>query len=45
MSANFTQQSAQPRRSDWSALGRLAPYLLKFKARVSLAMSLLLLAK
>ncbi|MFT5064257.1 MAG: ABC-type transport system involved in Fe-S cluster assembly fused permease/ATPase subunit, partial [Gammaproteobacteria bacterium] len=45
MSAHFTQQSAQPRRSDWSALGRLAPYLLKFKARVSLAMSLLLLAK
>jgi ABC-type transport system involved in Fe-S cluster assembly fused permease/ATPase subunit len=45
MSAHFTQQSAQPRRSDWSALGRLAPYLWKFKARVSLAMSLLLLAK
>lgn len=45
MSAHFNQQSDQPKRSDWSALGRIAPYLLKYKARVAVAMSLLFLAK
>lgn len=45
MSAHFTQDSDQPKRSDWSALGRIAPYLLKHKARVAVAMSLLFLAK
>lgn len=45
MSAKFAQQSAQPKRSDWSALGRIAPYLWKHQARVVVAMLLLLLAK